>query len=357
MIQKGIRGGISMTSNRYATANNKYMDSFDPSKESTYIQYQDGNSFYACAMSKPLSTHGFEWMSESELENWKSVPCILEVDLDYHESLHDEHNDYPLAPERMVIDKVEKLVPNLNNKKKYVIYRENLKQCERMGLKITKIHRGIKFEERDWLKEYIDLNTDLRTKAQNDFEKDFFKLMSNSVFGKTMENIEKRVDVRLVTKREEAMKLSSKPNYDRHTIFDENLIAVLMKITKLYYDKPVYLGMCILDLSKTLMFEFHYDYIRRKYGDRAKLLFTDTDSFAYEIKTDDFYADIANDIESKFDTSEFDKNHPAISSVGFKVGVNKKVIGMFKNEALGKQIEEFVGLRPKSYSYKLNKKD
>ena len=180
-------------------------------------------------------------MSESELKQWKSMPCILEVDLDYPESLHDEHNDYPLAPERMTINKVDKLVPNLNDKKKYVIYYENLKLYERLGLKVSKIHRGIKFEERDWLKEYIDLNTSLRIKAKNDFEKDFFKLMNNSVFGKTMESTEKRLDVRLVTKREEAMKLSSKPNYDSHTIFDEHLIR--MKRTKLVYDKPIYLGM------------------------------------------------------------------------------------------------------------------
>ena len=181
--------------------------------------------------------------------------------------------------------------------------------------------------------------------------------MNNSVFGKTMENIEKRVNVKLVTKREEAMKLSSQPNYERHTIFDENLIAVHIKKTKLIYKKPIYLGMCILDLSKTLMFEFHYDYIRKMYSDRAKLLMTDTDSLFYEIKTDDLYNDISKDVESKFDTSEFDKNHPAISSVGFKVGVYKKVIGMFKDETAGKQIEEFVGLRSKLYSYKLHEKE
>ena len=179
MIKKGIRGGISMISNRYGTSNNKYMDSFDPSKESIYIPYLDANALYAWAMSKPLPTHGFEWVSESELENWKSMSCILEVDLDYPESLHDEHNDYPLAPERMTINKVDKLVPNLNNKKNYVIHYVNLKLYERLGLKISKIHRGIKFEESDWLKKYIDLNTDLRTKAKNDFEKDFFKFMNN----------------------------------------------------------------------------------------------------------------------------------------------------------------------------------
>ena len=218
-------------------------------------------------MCKPLPTHGFEWMSESELENWESMPCILEVDLDYPKSLHDEHNDYPLAPERMTINKVNKLVPNLNNKKNYVIHYKNLKLYERLGLKISKIHREIKFEERAWLMEFIDLNTDLRTKAKNDFEKDFFKLMNNLVFGKTMENIENCVDIRLVTKEEEAMKLSKKPNFESRTIFDENLIAVHMKRTKLVYNKPIFLGMCILDLSKTLMFKFHYDYIRKMYGD------------------------------------------------------------------------------------------
>ena len=358
MIKKGIRGGISMISNRYGVANNKYMgDSYDPNKESTYIQYLDANNLYGWAMSKPLPTHGFKWMSESELDHWRSMPCILEVDLDYPESLHDEHNDYPLAPERMTIDKVDKLVPNLNNKKNYVIHYENLKQYERLGLIPTKIHRGIKFEERPWFKEYIDLNTNLRTKAKNEFEKDFFKLMNNSVFGKTMENIENRVDVRLVTKEKEVMKLSKKPNFESRTINDENLIAVHMKRTKLVYNKPIYLGMCILDLSKTLMFEFHNDYIKNKYSDRAKLLMTDTDSLIYEIKTDDFYNDIAEDVESKFDTSEFNKDHPAINNFGFKAGVNKKVIGMFKDEAAGKQIKEFVGLRSKLYSYKLHEKE
>ena len=185
MLQKRIRGGISMISNRYGAVNNKYMgDSYDPCKESTYIQCLDANNLYGWAMSKPLPTHGFEWMNESDLENWKLMPYILEFDLDYPESLHDEHNDYPLAPERMIINKVQKLIPNLGNKKNYVIHNENLKQYEQLGLRITKIHRGLKFEGRAWLKEYIDLNTELRTKAKNDFEKDFFKLMNNSVFGK-----------------------------------------------------------------------------------------------------------------------------------------------------------------------------
>ena len=306
-------------------------------------------------MSKNLPSHGFEWMDNEELNNWRSIPCILEVDLEYPHDFHNLQNDYPLAPESVTPESstVPKLIPNLNDKVKYIVHYENLKLYESQGLKITKIHRGIRFEESAWLKKYIDLNTNLRTKATNDFEKDFFKLMNNSVFGKTCENIENRVDVRLVCDRKEAIKLAARTNYDTRTIFDENLIAIHMKRTKLYYNKPIYLGMCILDLSKTLMYDFHYNCIKKKYDDKAKLLFTDTDSLAYEIKTEDFYGDIAPDIRSRFDTSDYPKDHPS----GIETGINKKVIGKFKDEAAGKQIEEFVGLRSKLYSYKLAGKD
>ena len=174
--------------------------------------------------------------------------------------------------------------------------------------------------------------------------------MNNSVFGKTMENIEKRVDIRLKTDKGEARKLSARPNYDHCTIFDENLVAIHMKPVKLYYNKPVYLGMCILDLSKNLMFDFHYNYMKPKYGDKAQLLYTDTDSLIYEIETEDVYADISGDVEAKFDTSEFPVNHPS----DIPVGKNKKVVGTMKDESCGKIITEFVGLRPKLYSYKVD---
>ena len=350
MVEKGIRGGVSMISSRYGKANNQYMQNHDPNLPTKYITYLDANNLYGWAMSKPLPTNGFRWMFDEELTDWKNRPRILEVDLEYPENLHDLHNDYPLAPERIIVDKVEKLIPNLNNKTKYVVHHEALKQYESLGLKVTKIYRGIAFEESQWLKSYIDLNTNLRAKATNDFEKDFFKLMNNSVFGKTMENIRNRVDVRLVTNEKQARKYISKPNYWNHTIFCETLVAIHMKKIKLVFDKPVYLGMSILDLSKTLMYDFHYNYIKPKYGEKAKLLFTDTDSLAYEIETEDFYKDISPDVKSMFDTSNYPKDNPS----GIETGVNKKVIGMFKDEAGGQQITEFVGLRAKLYSYKMD---
>ena len=286
MAEKGIRGGVSMISNRYGKSNNRYMgDKFVASELSKYITYLDANNLYGRAMSKLLPTHSFKWIKVSELETWELHSCILEVDLEYPRSLHDLHSDYPLAPEQIEVNKVDKLIPNLWNKMKYVIHYENLKQYLSLGLKLTHIYRGIKFEESQRLEKYITLNTELRTVATNEFEKDFFKLMNNSVFGKTMENIRNRVDIKLVNNKKQAEKLSAKPNFNHCNIFSEDLVAIHMKKTKLVFNKPVYLGMCILDLSKTLMYDFHYNYIKRKYGDKAKLLLTDTDSTMYEIQT------------------------------------------------------------------------
>ena len=176
MFEKGIRGGISMISNRHGRANNKFMkEKFDSSQPSKFVPYLDANNLYGWAMMKPLPVGDFHWMTGDELENWMEFPCVLEVDLEYPEELHDFHNDYPLAPERIKINKVEKLIPTLRDKQKYVLHRENLKLYLSLGLKLKWIHRGIKFREKPWMRSYIELNTDLRTKGKNDFEKDFFQ--------------------------------------------------------------------------------------------------------------------------------------------------------------------------------------
>ena len=176
--------------------------------------------------------------------------------------------------------------------------------------------------------------------------------MNNSVFGKTIENIGKRQNVNIMNNRKMAVKLSTKPNFERATIFDENLVAVHMKKTEVYFNKPIYVGQAILDLSKTLMFDFHYNYIRKKYSNKAELLFTDTDSLMYLIQTQDVYRDIKQDIKKKFDTSDYPENHPS----GIKTDFSKKVVGKFKDEAAGRQITHFVGLRPKLYTFKVEEK-
>ena len=353
MIENGIRGGISNVVKKYEKANNPYMKEYDPSADTKYIPYLDANNLYGWAMSKNLPVKNFKWMSDEEIKNWKNYPCILEVDLKYPENLHDEHNEYPLVPERVKVEKVEKLIPNLMDKEKYIIHHETLRLYEKLGLHITKIHKGIKFYEENFMKRYIDFNTKLRMTAKNDFEKDFFKLMNNSVYGKTMENVRKRVNVKLETDGKKALKLFSKINFERRTIFSEKLISIHMRKEFVKLKKPIYLGMSVLDLSKLFMYDFHYNYIKPKYEDNAKLLYTDTDSLIYVIHTKDFYKDISTDVESKFDTSNFPKSHPS----GIPAGVNKKVIGMMKDECGGLQIEEFVALSSKTYSFRKSDND
>ena len=371
-IEKGLRGGISYIANRYGKANNKYMKEYNDKAPSKYIMYLDANNLYGWAMSQYLPTGGFRWMTENninkiDLNKYKEDSkkgIILEVDLEYPKELHNQHNDYPLAAEKIKVTKdmlsdycknisekfnistglVHKLIPTLSNKKNYVLHYRNLQLYLSLGLKVDKIHRVLEFKQSPWLKQYIDFNTEKRKSAKNDFEKDFFKLMNNSVFGKTMENIRKRVDVRLVTDENKLLKLVSKPTYVSSKIFNENLVAVHKIKETLTLNRPAYVGMCILDLSKTLMYDFHYNYIKDKYGDKARLLFTDTDSLTYEIEAKDVYKDFWND-KDKFDNSDYPE------SSKYFYNKNKKVIGKFKDEAAGVPICEFVGLRSKMYSY------
>ena len=371
-IEKGMRGGTSYIANRYGEANIKYMKTYNEKAPSKYIMYLDANNLYGWAMSQFLPTGNFKWLSQKQIEKTNlgkytensKKGLILEVDLEYPQELHDLHNDYPLGPEKIKVAKdmlsdyckkiadkfnissglVHKLIPTLNDKEKYILHYRNLQSYLSLGLKLKKIHRVLQFDQSPWLKQYIDLNTQKRTHAKNSFEKDFFKLMNNSVFGKTMENIRKRVDVRLVTSKEKLLKLASKPTYVSSKIFNENLVAVHKIKETLTMNRPAYIGMCILDLSKTLMYDFHYNYIKHKYGNKAKLLFTDTDSLTYEIETKDAYKDFFKD-KSKFDNSDYPEN-----STYFNI-TNKKIIGKFKDEAAGVPIIEFVGLRSKMYSY------
>ena len=371
-IEKGIRGGISYIANRYGKANNKYMKEYDEKKPTKYIVYLDANNLYGWGMSQYLPTGGFKWMTQKQihkidLAKYKEDSdkgLILEADLEYPKQLHDLNNEYPLGPEKVKVTKdmlsdyckkiaskfnistglVHKLIPTLSNKEKYVLHHRNLKLYTELGLRITKIHRVLEFDQSPWLKQYIDYNTEKRKNAKNSFEKDFFKLMNNSCYGKTIENLRKRVDVRLITDEKRLLKMASKPTYVSSKIFNENLVAIHKIKETLTLNRPVYIGMTILDLSKTLMYDFHYNYIKKKYGDNAKLLFTDTDSLTYEIQAEDVYQDFWNN-KDKFDNSDYPESSPYFDKT------NKKVIGKFKDEATSIPIIEFIGLRSKMYTY------
>ena len=341
-IEKGMRGGVSYIANRYGNANNKYMKEYDEKAPSKYIMYLDANNLYSWAMSQYLPTGNFKWMTDKEISKidlgkykaYGKKGLILEVDLEYSRALHNIHNDYPIAPEKVKVSNdtlsayckkiaekynisiglVSKLIPTLRDKKEYVLHYRNLQLYLDLGLKMKKVHRVLKFDQSPWLKQYIEFNTEKRKHAKNSFEKDFFKLMNNSVFGKTKENLRKQVDVRLVTNEKKLDKLTSKPTYVNSKIFNENLMAVHKIKETLTLNRLPYVGMCILDLSKMLMYDFHYNYIKKKYNNRARLLFTDTDSLTYEIEAEDVYKDFWND-KDMFDNSDYLESSPYYCNV------------------------------------------
>ena len=229
--------------------------------------YLDANNLYGWAMSQKLPVNGFKWIKKEELSKFNedfiknydengNIGYFLEVDIDYPKELFNLHKDLPFLPERKKVNKVEKLICSIEDKEKHVIHIRVLKQALNHGLVLRKTHRVIQFNQEDWLKPYIDMNTKLRKEAKNEFEKDFFKLMNNFIFGKTMENVRKHIDIKLVTTDEKRNKLVSEPNYHTTKRFSESLLAIEMKKSKVKMNKPIYLGMPILDISETLMYEF-----------------------------------------------------------------------------------------------------
>ena len=357
MVEEGIRSGICHSVHRHAKANNKYMENYNENEELSYIQCLDVNNLYGWAISQKLPVNNFKWVEDTSKINEEFIKnyneynkkgYILEVDVKYPKKLHDSQSDLPFLPRRVKIDKCKKLVCNLHNKKENVALIKSLKQALNHGLKLKSIHIIIEFNQKTWLKPYIDMNTELKKIAKDDFEKNLFKLMNNVVFGKTMENIRKHRDIKLVTTYKKRNELVSEPNYHTMNYISEDLSIIEMNKTKVKMNKPIYLGLSILDISKILMYEFWYDYMRPKYGNDVKLCSMDTDSFIMSIKTNDFYKDIANDVEKRFDTSNYEVNR------SLPTGKNKKVIGLMKDELGGKIITEFVTSRPKTYSYLIN---
>ncbi|XP_011859942.1 PREDICTED: uncharacterized protein LOC105557336 [Vollenhovia emeryi] len=353
-----VRGGLSQCSNRYARANNKYLSSHDPLKPSTYLMYYDVNNLYGWAMCESLPYAQFQWVSDVESVDVMSVTAdsdigyIMEVNLAYPRELHDAHADLPFCPTRASPPgKVtDKLPATLHDKSRYVIHYRNLQQCVRYGMRILKIHRVLHFAQSPWLRGYIELNTMFRTRANNEFERNMYKLMNNAVYGKTMENVREHVDVRLVTRwegRYGAEALISRPNFHSRSIFSEDLMAVELRKLEVKLVKPIYVGMAILEISKTRLYDFHYDYMVPLYRGVCKVMYTDTDSLIYFVECDDIYEDMKRSIE-RFDTSDYAENN----AYGMP-RANKSVPGLMKDENRGAIMIEFVGLRAKMYAVRV----
>lgn len=364
-LRKSIRGGICHCSTRKAFANNTFFSDYDHTKPTSYIMYLDATNLYGYSMSQYLPISEFNWVSQTEIEtldiknvsDYSDYGYILEVDMLYPKELHDKHNDMPFLAENIVPPdgKNKKLICNLNNKSKYVIHYRNLKQAMNNGLLLDKIYRVLKFKQSPWLKPYIDLNTKMRNNAKSKLEKNCFKLLINVIYGKCLENIDKRVDVKLVTHWENIGKslgvqtLTAKPNYKNCAIFHENLVAIQMQRLNVLYNKPLYIGFAILEISKIVIYDFFYNYLKNKYANNVKLLYTDTDSLVIEVKTDNFYQDMSRNSD-KFDLSnyELDNIH--------KIIPNTSIIGNMKDEYAGKVIKTFYGTGAKAYCIELGEK-
>ena len=394
MFENGIRGGFSgVLGPRHVEAFNKYTPNYhgdgirliDKNElnetleiiknsrnlneflEEIFLLYLDANNLYGWAMSQPLPTKDFKWEKNSDyyLNIPKGRGCIIECDLEYTDKCKKKTFRYPLAPERMKVTKEElspyqlellekedrilgneeKLFLTLKNKKKYIVHHSILKEYIKLGLKVTKVHRTISFEESAWLKKYINFNTEQRKKAKTDFEKDLWKLMNNAFYGKTMENIRGRNELKLSSDYNEIKKSINKPNLKNSIIFNENFVGIINNITSLKFDKPIYLGMCILDYSKLLMYKFYYGVVNKIWPEN-EIIASDTDCLFLSVKTKDIYEDM-REIIDELDTSDYPKDHELQSNK------NKKVIGKFKDELNGKIMNEIVFLRSKAYSFTL----
>lgn len=340
------------------------MDDFNETKDSKFIMYFDVNNLYGCGMQKPLPFGGFRWLEEEEFQHINLDELaedspkgyILEVDLEYPEEIHGDHKDLPFCPEHMAPpgSKMEKLLTTLFNKEKYVVHYMYLKQAMQHGLRLKKIHRVLEFDQKPWLKPYMDLNSKLRVETTSQFKKDLFKLLNNATFGKTMEDVKKHKEVYLVSKwegRYGAEALIARPNFQSCSIFNKNLVAIELEKVKVKMDKPIYAGMSILDISKVVLYEFHYDFAKKQFGSDCKLQYTDTDSLIYEIKHPDVYQIMKQNI-ARFDTSDYAPENP----YGLPL-VNKKIPGLMKDECNGKIVTKFYGLRSKMYCLQVEHED
>ena len=378
-FEKGIRGGLAQCVTRHAVANNKYIRAMEAgvaangndigTDDDNFIMYYDANNLYGWAMSQLLPTGHFEWLSPEEVTalNIQDIAAdsetgyVFEVDLEYPQEreIHDRHRDLPFCPEvrkaptdqlpyeqdvlkNFGVGKSSKLMSTLHDKNGYVIHYKLLQQAVRNGLRIRRIHRALRFQQSAWLQPYVALNTALRQAATNKFEVELYKLMVNAVYGMSLQNVRKHINIKLVSNPKTYTKYVAKTNFSDRTWYKKDLAMLQMRRVKIVLDKPVYIGMCILDYSKMWMYGFHYRMLDMYGLNRIRLLYMDTDSLIYDIRTADAYRDMM-DHKEEFDTSNYPQDHFCYDNS------NAMVLGKFKDEAKGVPIKEFIGLMAKLY--------
>jgi hypothetical protein len=392
-FERGIRGGLAVVATRHAVASNQYVGApaqGEAAQQQQTLFYFDCNGLYGHAMSGRLPIRGFRWLgveraSEVGLvcgsdgrwalgQQQEREGFVAEVDLEYPSHLHVRHDDYPAAPEHCVVEAgmlsaysqhvlevngrvftpAKKLLATLRGKPHYVVHHTALRQYLKLGLRVTAVHKLLVFREERWLAPFVDHNAAARQTAANDFEKGFYKLLNNSTFGKCMENVRGYRDFRICVNRAQYQRQTKKPTYSRTVRFggdSVNFCIVEQRRNKVRLDKPIYVGQAILDSSKAVMYEFHYGVMKPVFGDGMRLLFTDTDSLAYVVRTPpglNAYAALKH-VSGYLDLSAFPAWYPLHSPQ------NARVPGKFKDELCGGGqlgvMEEFVGLRAKVYAY------
>ena len=408
MAEEARRGGVAMVVKRYAETHSVRLGEVQPAAQpvapaaqpdaqpsaktetnNVSLMYLDANNLYGCAMMSALPHSDFRYEepphSEEELMDFlcyvQALPddgpdgMMIRVDLDYPEHLHELHSDLPLCPQKEKIpyemlsplqhtmhekfgikpEVGEKLINSLGPRIRYVLDYRMLKLAMELGLICTRVHDVLAYTQKAWLRPYIELNTRLRAASKSDFEKDLFKLMNNAIYGKTMENVRDRVQIKLIApgdNRDYAANMFTSRQYKSHKIFTDNtgnkLTVVRSTQPEVKLNKPIMVGATILDLSKLTMYKFWYGVLKHRYGSRVRLCYTDTDSLLFEAQTENIYRDMMEDSEH-YDFSDYPKGHPMQSDK------NKKVVGKMKDETNGRPILEFVGLRAKSYSLQISR--
>lgn len=355
-FERAIRGGLVQASVRKVEANNCFMKKYDSTEESVTIGYFDANGLYSFSMIHKLPHSEFEFIEDITNFNIHDIPensdtgYLIECDISYPKEIHNKQNYYPMMPirSRPPHSKQEKLMATLLRKEKYVVYYLNLQLALKHGIVLEKTHRILKFKQIAWTADYIKMNIELRKQATNDFDKNLFKILNNSLYGKTIEAVKNRRDIRLINRwngRYNAENLISKPNFKRYVTFGDDLIAVEMNKLNILMDKPIYAGCIILEISKLIMNNFFYNYLQPTFGDKLELSYTDTDSFLIVVKGLNMYDYIKRDAEKFFDTSDLPPDN--IHNIPI---VNKKCLGMFKDELKGKIIIGLAAVRAKQYS-------